>query len=65
MFGSVYSPNREVVSPRRTCIFIFKIKIDKVIGFSVNKLNEEIKEKVPVFGKEIFEDDTHQWKTNK
>jgi molybdopterin synthase catalytic subunit len=26
---------------------------------------EEIKAKVPVFGKEIFDDDSHQWKTNK
>ena len=31
----------------------------------ISKLDEEIKEKVPVFGKEIFEDETHQWKVNK
>ncbi|TAE52976.1 MAG: molybdenum cofactor biosynthesis protein MoaE [Bacteroidetes bacterium] len=27
-------------------------------------LVEEIKAKVPVFGKEIFDDETHQWKVN-
>jgi len=26
---------------------------------------EELKAKVPVFGKEIFKDNSHQWKTNK
>ncbi|MGY8886189.1 MAG: molybdenum cofactor biosynthesis protein MoaE, partial [Flavobacteriales bacterium] len=25
---------------------------------------EEIKAKVPVFGKELFEDESHQWKVN-
>jgi molybdopterin synthase catalytic subunit len=28
-------------------------------------ITEEIKAKAPVFGKEIFEDETHQWKVNK
>lgn len=28
-------------------------------------LVDEIKAKVPIFGKEIFEDDTHQWKVNR
>jgi molybdopterin synthase catalytic subunit len=27
-------------------------------------LVEEIKAKVPVFGKELFEDNSHQWKVN-
>ena len=42
-----------VSSPRRKDVF-------KAIEFIV----EEIKAKAPVFGKEIFEDNTHQWKVN-
>lgn len=42
-----------VSSPRRTEVF-------KALDYIV----EEIKAKVPVFGKEIFEDHTHQWKVN-
>ncbi len=42
-----------VSSPRRKALF-------KALEFIV----EEIKAKVPVFGKEIFEDSTHQWKVN-
>ena len=42
-----------VSSPRRKEVF-------KALEFIV----EEIKAKVPVFGKEIFEDNTHQWKVN-
>lgn len=42
-----------VSSPRRKDVF-------KAIEFVV----EEIKANVPVFGKEIFEDETHQWKVN-
>ncbi len=42
-----------VSSPRRKAVF-------KALEFIV----EEIKAKVPVFGKEIFEDSSHQWKVN-
>ena len=35
-----------------------------MISLSSWLLVEEIKEKLPVFGKEIFEDKTHQWKVN-
>lgn len=42
-----------VSSPRRKEVF-------KALEFIV----EDIKAKVPVFGKEIFEDQTHQWKKN-
>ncbi|MGB0869217.1 MAG: molybdenum cofactor biosynthesis protein MoaE [Flavobacteriales bacterium] len=40
-------------SPRRKTVF-------KAIEFLV----ESIKEKSPIFGKEIFENDSHQWKQN-
>ena len=42
-----------VSSPRRKEVF-------KALEYVV----EEIKAKAPVFGKEIFEDETHQWKVN-
>ena len=32
---------------------------------AIEYLVEEIKSKVPIFGKELFTDDTHQWKVNK
>ena len=32
---------------------------------AVRYLVEEIKAKVPIFGKELFDDNSHQWKANK
>jgi molybdopterin synthase catalytic subunit len=47
------------------CLFIFvssprRKEVFKALEYVV----EEIKAKAPVFGKEIFEDETHQWKVN-
>ena len=42
-----------VSSPRR-----------KVVFEALEHIVEEIKAHVPVFGREIFEDETHQWKVN-
>lgn len=47
------------------CLFVFvssprRKEVFKAIEYIV----EEIKTQVPVFGKEIFEDSTHQWKVN-
>ena len=47
------------------CLFVFvssprRKEVFKALEFVV----EEIKAKVPVFGKEIFEDESHQWKIN-
>lgn len=55
-----------VVNAGEICLFVFvssghRKEAQKAIEFIV----EEIKEKVPVFGKEIFEDETHVWKVNK
>ncbi|MBT8303590.1 MAG: molybdenum cofactor biosynthesis protein MoaE [Bacteroidia bacterium] len=48
------------------CFFVFvssghRDEVFESMPFLVN----EIKAKVPIFGKEIFEDETHQWKINK
>ncbi|GLU44571.1 molybdenum cofactor biosynthesis protein MoaE [Allomuricauda sp. NBRC 101325] len=48
------------------CLFVFTSSAHRRIAIeATNFLVEEIKAKVPVFGKEIFEDETHQWKVNK
>lgn len=47
------------------CLFVFvSAPRRKVVFESIEFLVEAIKEKVPVFGKEIFEDDTYIWKKN-
>ncbi|MEQ8471152.1 MAG: molybdenum cofactor biosynthesis protein MoaE [Marinoscillum sp.] len=47
------------------CLFVFTSSGHrKAATEACSYLVEEIKAKVPVFGKEIFEDETHQWKVN-
>ena len=48
------------------CLFVFTSSAHRKVAIEAcNFLVEEIKAKVPVFGKEIFEDETHQWKVNR
>ena len=47
------------------CLFVFtSSKHRKMAMDACRYLVEEIKAEVPIFGKEIFEDETHQWKVN-
>lgn len=47
------------------CLFVFvSAPRRKVVYDALNFLVEEIKEKVAIFGKEIFEDETYTWKKN-
>jgi molybdopterin synthase catalytic subunit len=47
------------------CLFVFVSSPHRKAVFeALEFIVEEIKAKVPVFGKEIFEDDSHQWKRN-
>jgi molybdopterin synthase catalytic subunit len=47
------------------CLFVFvSSPRRKVVFEALEYVVEEIKANVPVFGKEIFEDDTYQWKKN-
>ena len=47
------------------CLFVFVSSPHRKTVFeALEFIVEEIKAKVPVFGKEIFEDNTHQWKVN-
>ncbi|MCF6129988.1 molybdenum cofactor biosynthesis protein MoaE [Flavobacterium sp. AS60] len=47
------------------CLFVFvSAPRRKVVFEAIEFLVEEIKQKVPIFGKEIFEDQTYTWKKN-
>lgn len=48
------------------CFFVFTSSAHrKAARDACRFLVDEIKEKVPIFGREIFEDETHQWKENR
>jgi molybdopterin synthase catalytic subunit len=54
-----------VVNAGEICLFVFVSSPRRKMVFeALEFIVEEIKAKVPVFGKEIFEDDSHQWKKN-
>ncbi|MFN3754394.1 molybdenum cofactor biosynthesis protein MoaE [Flavobacterium sp.] len=54
-----------LVKAGEICLFIFvSAPRRKVVFEALEYLVEEIKAKVPVFGKEIFEDETYIWKKN-
>ncbi|BDD09532.1 hypothetical protein FUAX_19640 [Fulvitalea axinellae] len=47
------------------CLFVFVSSSHRKEAFRAKEfIVEEIKKHVPVFGKEIFGDDSHQWKVN-
>lgn len=47
------------------CLFVFVSSAHRKEAFKgLQYVVEEIKAQVPVFGKEIFEDDSYQWKVN-
>jgi molybdopterin synthase catalytic subunit len=54
-----------IVNAGEICLFVFvSAPRRKVVYEALEFLVEAIKEKVPVFGKEIFEDATYTWKKN-
>ncbi len=47
------------------CLFVFVSSPHRRVAFdALQFVVEEIKAQVPVFGKELFEDDSYQWKVN-
>ena len=53
------------VNAGEICLFVFvSSPRRKVVFKALEFIVEAIKANVPVFGKEIFEDETHQWKKN-
>lgn len=48
------------------CLFVFVSSAHRAVSYEASRyIVEEIKAKVPIFGKEIFDDESHQWKENK
>jgi molybdopterin synthase catalytic subunit len=48
------------------CLFVFTSSVHRKECFEATRfIVEEIKAKAPIFGKEVFEDETHVWKENK
>jgi len=46
-------------------LFVFVSSVHRAPAFEAcREIVEQIKKEVPVWGKEILEDDTHVWKTN-
>jgi molybdopterin synthase catalytic subunit len=57
--------SKGIVNVGEICLFVFTSSAHRKEAMDACRfVVEEIKAKVPVFGKEIFEDDTHQWKVN-
>jgi len=55
-----------LVETGRISFFVFVSSAHRTEVFeALPKLVNLIKEKLPIFGKEIFEDQTHKWKENK
>ncbi len=55
-----------VVKTGEICLFVFVSSKHRQVTFdALHYLVEEIKAKAPIFGKELFADDTHVWKENK
>lgn len=53
------------VNSGEICLFVFaSSKHRKNAQLAIEYSIEEIKSKTPIFGKEIFSDNSHQWKTN-
>jgi len=54
------------VNAGEICLFVFVSSGHRKESFKASEyIVEEIKKLAPIFGKEIFEDETHQWKENK
>jgi molybdopterin synthase catalytic subunit len=54
------------VNAGEICLFVFTSSAHRKDAMDACRfLVEEIKEKAPIFGKEIFEDNSHVWKENK
>jgi molybdopterin synthase catalytic subunit len=54
-----------LVKAGEICLFVFVSSPKRKVVFkALEYVIEEIKANVPVFGKEVFEDSSHQWKVN-
>ena len=54
-----------IVKAGEICLFVFTSSKHRAMAMDACRyIVEEIKANVPVFGREVFEDETHQWKVN-
>ena len=57
--------SKGIVKAGEICLFVFTSSKHRNMAMDACRfLVEEIKANVPIFGKEIFEDESHQWKVN-
>ncbi len=55
-----------IVVAGEMCLFVFTSAVHRKEAIDAcEEVVELIKKELPIWGKEIFEDDTHQWKENK
>ncbi|MEP7258508.1 MAG: molybdenum cofactor biosynthesis protein MoaE [Flavitalea sp.] len=55
-----------IVKSGEICLFVFTSSAHRKPAIEAcEEMVELIKKEIPIWGKEIFEDDTHQWKKNK
>ncbi|MFP5469986.1 MAG: molybdenum cofactor biosynthesis protein MoaE [Bacteroidia bacterium] len=58
--------SKGIVKAGEICLFVFTSSKHRAMAFDACRyITEEIKARVPIFGKELFEDETHVWKENK
>jgi len=63
--GHIYH-STGIVKAGELCLFVFTSSKHRAMAFDATRyITEAIKEKAPVFGKELFEDGEHVWKENK
>lgn len=63
--GHIYH-STGIVKVGELCLFVFTSSKHRAMAFDACRfITEAIKEKAPVFGKEIFADGEHVWKVNK
>lgn len=54
------------VAAGEICLFVFVSSPHRDVCYQASRyIVEAIKKEVPIFGKEIFEDESHQWKENR
>lgn len=54
------------VAAGEICLFVFVSSPHRAVCYEASRhIVEAIKAEVPIFGKEIFTDESHQWKVNK
>ncbi|MFY7840022.1 MAG: molybdenum cofactor biosynthesis protein MoaE [Lacibacter sp.] len=54
-----------IVAAGEICLFVFTSSAHRRAAIDAcNEIVERIKTELPIWGKELFEDETHQWKVN-